>query len=168
MSEESFGLYATAMQLMDVWIQVANLIGVSLATAYLYRRIRAGSFLPAFFGTAGLMSAVGLAGLAGAWLFGAQMLRLVFGAPFAASQPYLLSGAALAVLLFGNQIVQLTMATLGRPKSLVIMWLVAVAVAVPAIVFGYDVIGAHAGPAGLAAGLLVGWISLALTRPRSA
>lgn len=168
MAEESFGLYATAMQLMDVWIQVANLIGVSLATAYLYRRIRAGSFLPAFFGTAGLMSAVGLAGLAGAWLFGAPMLRLVFGAPFAASQPYLLSGAALAVLLFGNQIVQLTMATLGRPKSLVIMWLVAVAVAVPAIVFGYDVIGAHAGPAGLAAGLLVGWISLAFTRPRSA
>ena len=168
MPAEPFGLYATAMQLMDVWIQVANLIGVSLATAYLYRRIRAGSFMPAFFGTAGLMSAVGLAGLAGAWLFGAQMLRGVFGAPFVASQPYLLSGAALAVLLFANQIVQLTMATLDRPKSLVVMWLVAVAVAVPAIVFGYDVIGAHAGPAGLAAGLLAGWISLAFTRRRSA
>ena len=168
MAEEPFGLYATAMQLMDVWIQVANLIGVSLATAYLYRRIRAGSYMPAFFATAGLMSAVGLAGLAGAWLFGAQMLRLVFGAPFVASQPYLLSGSALAVLLFANQIVQLTMATLDRPTSLVIMWLVAVAVAVPAIVFGYDVIGAHAGPAGLACGLVAGWISLAFTRRRSA
>lgn len=167
MPAEPFGLYATAMQLMDVWIQVANLIGVSLATAYLYRRIRAGSFMPAFFGTAGLMSAVGLAGLAGAWLFGAPMLRLVFGAPFVDSQPYLLSGSALAVLLFANQIVQLTMATLDRPQSLVVMWLVAVAVAVPAISFGYDVIGAHAGPAGLAAGLLAGWISLAFTRRRS-
>lgn len=167
MPTEAFGLYATAMQLMDVWVQVAQLIGVSLATAYLYRRIRAGNFLPAFFGAAGLMSAVGLAGLAGAWLFGSTVLRLVFGEPFAASQPFLLSGAALAVLLFANQIVQLTMATLDRPSALVVMWLVAVAVAVPAISFGYDVLGAHAGPAGLATGLIAGWISLAFWRPRS-
>lgn len=167
MPTEAFGLYATAMQLMDVWVQVAQLIGVSLATAYLYRRIRAGSFLPAFFGAAGLMSAVGLAGLAGAWLFGSTLLRLVFGEPFVASQPFLLSGAALAVLLFANQIVQLTMATLDRPSALVLMWLVAVAVAVPAISFGYDVIGAHAGPAGLSTGLIAGWLSLALWRRRS-
>jgi PST family polysaccharide transporter len=167
MPAEAFGLYATAMQLMDVWIQVASLIAVSLATAYLYRRIRAGSFMPAFFGTAGLMAAVGLTGLAGAWLFGPMLLRLVFGAPFVASQPFLLSGSALAVLLFANQIVQLTMSTLDRPMSLVVMWVVAVVVAVPAIVFGYDVIGAHAGPAGLAVGLLAGWISLIFTRRRS-
>lgn len=167
MSAESFGLYATAMQLMDVWIQVANLIGVSLATAYLYRRIRAGNAMPAFFGMTGLMAAVGLTGLAGAWLFGPTVLRLVFGAPFADSQPYLLSGSALAVLLFANQIVQLTMSTLDRPKSLVVMWVVAVVVAVPAIVFGYDAIGAHAGPAGLAVGLLAGWVSLIFTRQRS-
>ncbi len=168
MPAESFGLYATAMQLMDVWIQVASLIGVSLATAYLYRRIRAGNFMPAFFGTTGLMAAVGLAGLTGAWLFGPALLRLVFGAPFVDSQPYLLSGSALAVLLFANQIVQLTMSTLDRPMSLVVMWVVAVVVAVPAIVFGYDSIGAHAGPAGLALGLLAGWLSLVFTRQRSA
>ena len=117
-------------------------------------------------GTAGLMALVGLAGLAGAWLFGAQMLRLVFGPAFVDSQPFLLSGSALAVLLFANQIVQLTLATLDRPNSLVMMWLVAVAVAVPAISFGYGVIGAHAGPAGLAAGLLAGWLSMAFTRSR--
>ena len=168
MSPEAFGLYATAMQLMDVWVQVAQLIGVSLATAYLYQRIRAGSFMAAFLGAAGLMSAVGLAGLAGAWFFGTALLGVVFGPAFVASQPFLVSGAALAVLLFANQIVQLTMATLDRPLSLVIMWAVAVAVAVPAISFGYGVIGAHAGPAGLAAGLLAGWASFALTRQRRA
>lgn len=166
MPAESFGLYATALQLMDVWVQMANLIGVSLATAYLYRRIRAGNFMPAVFGMTGLMVVVGLTGLAGAWLFGPTLLRLVFGAPFVASQPYLLSGCGLAVLLFANQTVQLTLATLDRPQSLVVMWVVAVAVAVPAIILGYGVIGAHAGPAGLAVGLLAGWVSLAFTRER--
>ncbi len=160
MASEEFGLYATAMQLMDVWIQVAYLIGISLATAYLYQRIREGRFARAFLGTSAAMTAVGLAGLAGAWLLGPMMLRLVFGAQFAGSQPYLLAGAALAVLLFANQIVQLTLTTQGRSRRLAVMWAVAVGVAAPAIWFGSDWLGGFAGPAGLAARLIAGWLSL--------
>jgi hypothetical protein len=59
------------------------------------------------------------------------------------------------------------MATLNRPAALVVMWTVAVVVAVPAISLGYGVIGAHAGPAGLATGLIAGWLSLTIWRRRS-
>lgn len=160
MAAEPFGLYATAMQLMDVWVQVASLVGVSLATAYLYRRIRQGRFGLAFAGTTAAMTLVGLAGLAGAWLFGPVLLRVVFGPRFLDSYPFLLAGAAFAVLLFANQILQLTLTTLDRPLWLGGMWLVATAVAAPVIWFAYDSLGAFSGPLGLSLGLLAGWASL--------
>lgn len=162
---EVFGLYATAMQLVDVWAQVAHLIAVSLATALLYRQIRAGRLLPAVMGTAAVMTTIGLVGLGAVWCCGSWFLTLVFGPNFADSQPYLLSGTAMAVLLFVNQTVQLTMAALNRPTRLVVMWAVAVAVASLAIWIGQDRIGLHAGPAGLALGMLAGWLSL-LAWPR--
>lgn len=155
-----FGLYATSMQLMDVWVQVAHLLGVSLATAYLYKHIQSGRFGLAFMGTAAAMTGIGLLGLLGAWLFGAWMLRVVFGPQFEGSYPFLLVGAAFSVLLFVNQILQLTLTTLDRPLLLGGMWVVAVGVAAPVIWFGYDHIGAYAGPAGLAAGLVASWLSL--------
>lgn len=160
MEAEPFGLYATAMQLMDVWVQVASLVGVSLSTAYLYRRIRQGRFRLAFAGTTAAMTLVGLAGLAGAWLLGPLLLRVVFGPRFVESYPFLLAGAAFAVLLFANQILQLTLTTLDRPLLLGGMWVVATAVAAPVIWFGYDVLGAFSGPLGLSVGLLAGWASL--------
>ena len=165
MEPGAFGLYATSMQLMDVWVQVAHLVGVSLATAYLYQRIQAGRFGGAFFGTAAAMTAIGLAGLAGAWLLGPWMLRAVFGPQFAGSYPFLVAGAAFAVLLFANQILQLTLTTLDRPMLLGGMWVVAVVVAAPVIWFGYDVIGAYAGPAGLSLGLVASWLSLLPFQP---
>ena len=106
------------------------------------------------------MTGVGLAGLAGAWLLGPAMLRVVFGPQFAGSYPFLLAGAGFAVLLFANQILQLTLTTLDRPLLLGGMWVVAAAVAAPVIWFGYDTWGAFSGPLGLSAGLVAGWLSL--------
>ena len=165
MEPEPFGIYATAMQLMDVWVQVAYLIGLSLATAYLYRRIGEGRFGRAFVGTAAAMTAFGLAGLLGAWLLGPLMLRVVFGPQFAGSYPYLVAGSAFAVLVFANQILQLTLTTLDRPFLLVGMWVVAVAVAAPIIWIGFDTMGAMAGPFGLGIGLLASWLSLLPLKP---
>lgn len=158
MEPEGFGIYATAMQLTDVWTQVAYLIGVSMATAYLYRRIREGRFAKAFVAITAAMASIGLAGVLVAWLAGPVVLRTVFGAPFIASQPFLVAGMGVAVLQFVDQIVLLTLTTLDRPHLLAVKWLVAVAVAAPTIWFGYPTYGAFAGPLGLAAGLLAGWI----------
>jgi O-antigen/teichoic acid export membrane protein len=155
-----FGLYATAMQLTEVWIQVAHLIGMSLATAYLYRRIRQGRFARAFFATLAAMVLIGLAGLVGAWWLGPWLLAAIFGAQFAASYPFLVAGMAFAVLLFSNQIIQLTLTTLDRPRLLLLMWAVASVVAVLVIHFGYDRLGAYAGPVGMSAGTLASWLVL--------
>jgi O-antigen/teichoic acid export membrane protein len=168
MEATAFGLYATAMQLTEVWTQVAYLIGVSLATAYLYQRIRQGRFVRAFVGTLAAMVAIGLAGLAGAWWFGPTVLRWVFGPQFEPSYPFLVAGMAFAVLLFGNQILLLTLTTLNRPRLLVLMWGVAVLVAVPVIWFGYETVGAYAGPLGLSLGLVAGWLSLLPWHPMRA
>ncbi len=160
MEAAPFGLYATAMQLTEVWTQVAYLIGVSLATAYLYKRIRQGRFARAFFATSAAMVVIGLLGLAGAWWLGPWLLRAIFGAQFSASYPFLVAGMAFAVLLFANQIVQLTLTTLDRPQLLLMMWLVASVAAVLVIQFGYDRFGAYAGPLGLAVGTLASWLAL--------
>jgi O-antigen/teichoic acid export membrane protein len=169
MDAAPFGLYATAMQLTEVWTQVAYLIGVSLATAYLYQRIRQGRFARAFWATFGAMLAIGLGGLVGAWWFGGWVLRAVFGPQFVASYPFLLAGMTFAVLLFGNQIVQLTLTTLNRPRLLLAMWAVASGVAVLVIHFGFARLGPYAGPVGLAAGTLASWLMLVpgLLRRRS-
>ena len=165
MPAEPFGIYATAMQLVDVWVQVASLVGISLATAFLYRRIDEGRFGRAFLAAAAAMTGLGLAGLLGAWLLGPLLLRAVFGPQFADSYPYLVAGSAFAVLVFANQIVQLTLTTLDRPLLLVVMWVVAVLAALPVIWFGFDAMGAMSGPAGLGVGLLAGWLSLLPLRP---
>ena len=158
MSAEDFGIYATAMQLTDVWTQVASLIGMSMATAYLYRRVREGRFAKAYFGISAAMGAIGLAGVVVAWLLGPFVLRTVFGAPFVASQPYLVAGMGVAALHFVDQILVLTLTTLDRPHLLATKWAVSALVAAPAIWFGYAAYGAFAGPLGLAAGLLAGWV----------
>lgn len=168
MPAETFGLYATAMQLMDVWVQVASLVGVSLATAYLYGRMREGGFARAFVLCTAAMTGLGLVGLAGAAWLGVPLLRGVFGPQFVAGQPFLVWGAALAVLLFANQVVQLTLAGLDRARALVTLWTVAVAVAAFVVWFGFDRLGPAAGPIGLATGLVAGWISLVFTYPRQA
>lgn len=165
---DTFGLYATAMQLVDTWVQVANLVGLSVATAYLYKRIRAGAFARAFLLSAAGMACIGLVGLAGAWLLGPWIMRAVFGPAFAGSQPYLVAGMALGLLLFANQIVLLTLATLNRPLHLVVMWSVAVAVATPLVWLGVDRVGPVSGPLGLGAGLVAGWVVLAIMSLRAA
>jgi PST family polysaccharide transporter len=162
MPAESFGIYTTAMQLTDVWTQVAYLIGVSMATAYLYQRVREGRFAKAFLGISAAMAVIGLLGVAAAWIAGPAVLRMVFGAPFVASQPYLVAGMAVAALQFVDQILLLTLTTLDRPHLLTTKWIVAVAVAAPAIWFGYEAWGAFSGPIGLGLGLGAGWLLVAV------
>jgi polysaccharide transporter, PST family len=165
MPADEFGIYATAMQLTEVWTQVAYLVGLSIATAYLYGRIREGRFVPAFAGATAAMVAIGLSGVAAAWWLGPILLRGVFGPPFAAAQPYFVAGMSMAVLLFANQIVQVTLTTLDRPRQLAGMWVAASLVAALSIWFGFDRFGAYAGPIGLAVGLVAGWLSLLIVRP---
>jgi hypothetical protein len=65
---------------------------------------------------------------------------------------------AVAALQFVDQILLLTLTTLDRPHVLTMKWVVAVAVALPAIWFGYGTWGAFAGPIGMGLGLLAGWL----------
>ena len=93
------------------------------------------------------------------------LVGLVFGAAFAASQPYLVAGFAAAVLFFIDQFVQIAITANNRPGLLAVKWAVASAVAFATLVFGTPLIGAYAGPAGIALGLVAGWF-VVLLRPR--
>lgn len=162
---EAFGLYAAPMQLVEVWAQVAYLVGSSIATAVLYRQVRRRGAVRAFAATALAMAGIGLAGLLAAWSLGPWMLGLVFGPRFDGSQPYLVAGAAFAVLLFADQAVEMLVTAHNRPSLLAAKWFVALAVAVGTIMLGFDRLGALVGPAALAGGLLAGWVALLLLRP---
>lgn len=161
-----FGIYAAPMQLVEVWTQVAYLIGSSIATAYLYKRLRDREVVRAFLATAGAMAGVGLLGLIGAWLLGPILLRVVFGPAFEASYPFLLAGAAFAVLLFADQAVDMLIMGLNLPRLLAIKWAVALSVSVSVFWFGYPRLGAYVGPAGMACGVVSAWVVLMLLPPR--
>lgn len=165
LNPHDYGIYATAMQLVEVWAQVAYLIGTSIATAYLYRRLGDGQIVRAFLTTAAAMLGIGLLGLLGAWLLGPLLLRLVFGPEFAASHSFLVAGAAFAALLFADQAVDMLITAQNQPQILALKWGVALLVA--AIVFweGFDYLGAYVGPVGLASGLVAGWATLFLPPP---
>jgi O-antigen/teichoic acid export membrane protein len=168
MDESRYGLYATAMQLVEVWVQVSYLVISSLATAFLYGAIRStASPWRAYRVTAAIMAALGMAGLAGAWLLGPWVLRVVFGEQFAESSTYLVAGAAAAVLLFVDQVVQVVVTARNRPGLLAAKWTVSVAVALAVLWFGYPNVGAYAGPMALALGVLCGWLTV-LVAPRGA
>ena len=129
MDAHAFGLYATAMQLVEVWLQVATLLAGSMAPAFLYRAVRHSTRLRDHWRTLSLLAALGLAGLLGAYLFGPQLLSLVFGTPFASSSGYLLAGFAAGVLFFVDQFVQISITGNNRPGLLACKWAAACAVA---------------------------------------
>lgn len=162
MDAHTFGVYAAPMQLVEVWSQVAYLIGSSIATAYLYRQLSDSTRTRAFMVTASSMAGIGLLGLLGAWLLGPLLLRVVFGAEFAGSYPYLVAGAAFAVLLFADQAVDMMITAGNRPWLMAFKWGTALAVAAAVLWFGYARLGAFAGPAGLASGIVAGWLALLL------
>ncbi|KQP17185.1 hypothetical protein ASF43_29425 [Pseudorhodoferax sp. Leaf267] len=171
LSSDNFGLYAVAMQLLDVWVQVASLVALSMSTAFLYRLIREGAAMRALLLGAAAMAAIGLLGVLGAWWLGPWMLRIVFGPQFLGSQPYLVAAMAVGVLLFVNQVVTITLATLNRPALIAMLWGVSVLVTALVVVLGVDSVGAMIGPIAMATGLLTGWLTLIVVllcfRPRA-
>jgi O-antigen/teichoic acid export membrane protein len=164
MNPHDFGLYATAMQLVEVWLQVALLLSGSIAPAFLYQALRRSTALRSHVRVIAGFAALGGAGLLGAWLLGPWLLATVFGAPFAASQPYLVAGFGAAVLFFVDQFVQVAITAGNRPLLLALKWTAACAAAAAVLVLGTPHWGAFAGPAGLAGGIVAGWLAVALAR----
>jgi O-antigen/teichoic acid export membrane protein len=167
MDAHTFGLYATAMQLVEVWMQVATLLAGSIAPAYLYRAVRRSGRWRDNGRTLALLAGIGLAGLAGATVLGAWLLGTVFGPAFAASHVYLVAGCAAAVLFFVDQFAQIAITANDRPGLLALKWGVASAVALATLAIGAPRIGALAGPLGMALGLLAGWVALVAMQRRA-
>lgn len=156
----AFGIYAAPMQLVEVWAQVAYLIGSAIATAYLYKRLDNHSRTRAFIITAGAMAGIGVLGVLAAWLLGPLLLRVVFGPEFAGSAPFLLAGAAFAVLLFADQAVDMLVMANDQPWLLAYKWAVALGVAAAVLYLGFAAMGAFAGPVAGASGLVAAWVAL--------
>jgi polysaccharide transporter, PST family len=161
MAPVDYGFYAAAMQLVEVWLQVATLIGVAMGPAFLYAQLRENKTLSSQWRVFLFMASVGLTGLLLVYLFGAKVMVLVFGAQFAVAYPYLLAGIAFSVLFFMDQVVQIAIAAANQPKLLALRWASACVTALIAQLFLFQVIGPFAGIAGLALGLLVSWLVLA-------
>jgi len=164
MDADAFGLYATAMQLVEVWVQVASLLAGSMAPAFLYRALRQSSKVRDHWRTLATLAGLGVAGLAGAILLGPLLLTHVFGPAFAASQGYLVAGFAAAVLFFIDQFVQIAITANDRPGLLALKWGAATVVAFATLVLAAPQLGAYAGPLGIALGLLAGWVVVLLRR----
>lgn len=160
MDPHDFGLYAAPMQLVEVWAQVAYLVGSSLATAYLYRRLTGPGRVRALLLTAAAMGSVGLVGLAAAWLGGAWLIQAVFGPAFAGSATFLVAGAAYAVLLFIDNVVDMAITAADQPWRLALKWGCAVVVALLVIWQDFPVLGPMAGPLGLGTGVVCGWLAV--------
>ncbi len=167
MAPEDFGLYAAPMQLVEVWTQVAYLVGTSIGTAYLYRQMRERTTLKAFITTVSATTSIGVVGLLGAWLLGPTVLSLVFGPAFAQSAPYLLAGAGFATLLFADQAVDMLITGLELPRLLAAKWFIALAVAVTVFHAGFGRFGAYVGPIGLSCGVVAGWLGVLVPLVRS-
>jgi PST family polysaccharide transporter len=164
MDPHAFGLYATAMQLVEVWLQVAMLLAGSMAPAFLYLAVRRSTRLRDHWRTLTLLAALGLAGLLGAYLFGPLLLTQVFGTPFAGSSGYLVAGFAAGVLFFVDQFVQISITGNNRPGLLACKWAAACVAALATLAIATPRYGAYAGPLGMALGLLAGWLVVALAR----
>jgi polysaccharide transporter, PST family len=167
MPVRDYGHYAVGMQLADVWLQVAIILGIAIGPAFMYERVRRArswrDHVPVALG----LAAVGAAGLVGAALLGPWLLKLVFGAGYEASYPYLVAGCAFGVLCFVDQLVQLVITAQNKPMVLALKWAVAVAVAVLVQWTSFAALGPFAGATGLASGLLAGWLAVAATHWRS-
>jgi O-antigen/teichoic acid export membrane protein len=163
MSAHDYGIYATGMQLVDVWHQVGQIIGVSIGPAFLYAALRDQPRLTAHWRTVLGLAALGLFGLAMATLLGRPVISLIFGRQFEASYPYLIAGTAFAVLAFVDVFVTISIAVKRQPYLLAAKWGVSAAVAIVTQVALFPVLNAFSGPLGLTCGLISGWLALLLT-----
>jgi O-antigen/teichoic acid export membrane protein len=153
-----FGVYASAMQLVDVWLQIAYITGFAVGPAFLYKALASGAQPWQLGRVAAMLAGLGLVGLLGALLFGEMAMRIIFGPQFAYGASYLVAGTAFGVLLFLDQIVQLKITAGNRPLALMIKWASACAGAVAVQLTTFHTLGAYAGPTGLAAGVFFGWL----------
>jgi O-antigen/teichoic acid export membrane protein len=166
MPERDFGIYATAMQLLEVWLQVANIVGVAIGPAFLFAQLAKARSPWDLWRVTGMLAGIGVLGLAGAALLGKPVLHLVFGTQFEASYPYLVAGTAFGVLYFADQVVQLAISAANQPAALAIKWAVACIAALIAQIALFSSIGAYAGPAGLAIGMAASWLALLVWHSR--
>jgi O-antigen/teichoic acid export membrane protein len=160
MPAADYGIYAAAMQLVEVWLQVATLVGVAIGPAFLYSNLRRDNSLAAQWRVFLFMAGLGALGCFAVFLFGKPVLALVFGAPFAASYPFLVAGMLFGVLFFADQIVQLAVTAANDTKTLALRWAIACAVALATQFLLFNRIGAYAGVAGLSLGLVASWTVL--------
>jgi PST family polysaccharide transporter len=154
-----FGIYASAMQLVDVWLQVAYITSFAIGPAFLYKALASPTDSRQLWRVAAMMGGFGCVGLLGALLFGEMAMRLVFGPQFVPGAPYLVAGTAFGVLLFVDQVVQLRITAGNRPLALTIKWAAGCLGAVAVQAATYHSLGAYAGPTGLAAGVFFGWVA---------
>lgn len=155
-----FGIYASAMQLVDVWLQIISLTGFAVGPAFLYKALADVDHPWHLWRVVALLAAVGCAGVAGALLLGPLALSLVYGAPFSVGAPYLVAGTGVGVLLFVDLVVQMHITASNRPLLLTVKWAAACCAAIVVMAATFRTLGAFAGATGLAAGVVAGWIAV--------
>jgi len=155
-----YGLYATAMQLVEAWLQVAQVIGTSIGPTYLYAALRRHQTLRAHIPVIAGLALTGGVGLALAVMFGEQVIDLLFGARFERSYPFLVAGTAYGVLAFVDLFVVAYIAVARRPVLLTIKSATSLVTVLCALYLLFPDLQAQAGPASLAIGLLCGWLAL--------
>lgn len=168
MTAADYGIYAAAMQLVEVWLQVATLLGVAIGPAFLYSNLRRDNALTAQWRAFVFMAGLGALGCLAVIVFGKPVLVLVFGAPFAASYPFLVAGMLFSILFFADQIVQLAVTAANDTRTLALRWAIACAIALATQFTLFNRIGAYAGIAGLSLGLLASWLALPWLRRNKA
>jgi O-antigen/teichoic acid export membrane protein len=157
-----FGIYATAMQLVEVWQQVAQIVGVSIGPAFLYAALERQPGVLAHWRTLAALLGIGLSGLALAALLGREVLDVIFGPRFGASYPFLVAGTAFTTLAFVDVFATIRIVVRRQPFALALKWGASAAVAIASQIALFPALGAYAGPAGMSLGLMSGWVALAL------
>ncbi len=155
-----FGVYASAMQLVDVWLQVIYLTGFAVGPAFLYKALEAAEEPWQLWRVTALLAGIGCLGVIGALLFGEFTMGLVFGQPFVAGAPYLVAGTGLGVLLFMDLVVQMHITAGNRPLLLTVKWASACVGALAVMAATYKTLGPFAGATGLSAGVVCGWLAV--------
>jgi O-antigen/teichoic acid export membrane protein len=164
MPAHDFGIYATSMQLVEVWLQVATIAAISLGPAFLYAQLAKPGPLRQYTRISLALTGLGVTGLLATIWLGKPVLALIFGTEYVQGYPYLVAGAAFGVLFFADQVVALAISAANRPVLLAVRWSVACAVALAVQLMWFGSYGAFAGPIGLACGLVASWLVLIVVR----
>ncbi|HEU0200361.1 MAG TPA: hypothetical protein VFR86_07990, partial [Burkholderiaceae bacterium] len=155
-----FGIYGTAMQLVDVWLHMVHVIGFSIGPAYLYAALSRTTHPLAHWRTIAVLTGIGLSGLLLAIVFGKPAIALIFGPKFGGSYAYLIAGTAFAVLAFIDSFASTSVTATRRPGALALKWGTSAVVAATTQIILFPSLHGFAGPVGLATGIVMGWVVL--------